>query len=501
MKMNLSKSKYKQYWQCPKMLWMDTYQKEWKKQDANAEQRLKEGREVGALARGIFGEYVETISYTTDGRLDLDSLLKNTQKYLAQGKENICEAAFVYQHCYCAVDILHRTEQGYDIYEVKASTSLEEEYIVECAYQKWVVENAGIHVGKVFVVYINNQYVRNGEVDLHQLLKIQEVTDFLSPYLVSMDEKVKKAIQYISKKEEPQMDIGAQCFKPDLCTYWDYCSKGLPKPNIFDLYRMQKRKAVNFYEKGIVTFSDILEKEIALNSIQQKQVHAEVFHLPTHVNKNGIKTFLNQLSYPLYFLDFESFQSYIPLYDGIKPYQQVPFQYSLHYIEKENGVLQHKEFLADENEDPRRTLAEQLIKDIPPHACVLAYNKSFECMIIKQLAETFFDLKKQLLNIRGKIYDLLDVFRDGFVYDQAMNGSLSIKSVLPAMFPNHPELNYHNLDNVHNGTEATATFLSLKSLEKSKRDELRRSLLAYCHLDTLAMVRLWQRLQELVQST
>ena len=142
-----------------------------------AEQRLKEGREVGALARGIFGEYVETISYTTDGRLDLDSLLKNTQKYLAQGKENICEAAFVYQHCYCAVDILHRTEQGYDIYEVKASTSLEEEYIVECAYQKWVVENAGIHVGKVFVVYINNQYVRNGEVDLHQLLKIQEVTE------------------------------------------------------------------------------------------------------------------------------------------------------------------------------------------------------------------------------------------------------------------------------------------------------------------------------------
>ena len=241
----------------------------------------------------------------------------------------------------------------------------------------------------------------------------------------------------------------------------------------------------------------MLRAGIKLNDIQYKQVTSEQFDLPTHVDKLGIKAFLDTLTYPLYFLDFESFQTCVPLYDGIHPYQQVPFQYSLHYILEPNGDLLHKEFLADENSDPRRALAERLVEDIPQNVCTLAYNKAFECMVIKQLAEAFPDLSERLFNIRENIHDLLDVFRDGFVYDKAMGGSLSIKSVLPAMFPDSSDLNYHNLNDVHNGTEATATFLSLRVMEKSERDKLRASLLAYCRLDTMAMVMLWQRLREL----
>ena len=150
----------------------------------------------------------------------------------------------------------------------------------------------------------------------------------------------------------------------------------------------------------------------------------------------------------------------------MKPYQQIPFQYSLHSLEYDGATLEHKEFLADENSDPRREIAERLIADIPDNVCVLAYNKAFECSRIKELAETFPDLAEKLLRIRDNIRDLLDVFRSGYVYDRAMGGSFSIKKVLPALFPNDPNLDYHNLMDVHNGGEATDTFLALRGMEK-----------------------------------
>ena len=494
--MNLSKSKYTRYCQCPKMLWMDTYKKELAKEDPALQRRFDEGNEVGDLAMGLLGEYVETTAYTEDGKLDIPAMLKNTKKYLAQGVENICEAAFSKNRCYCAVDILHKTESGYDIYEVKSSTDIKEVYLIDCAYQKWVLESSGLNIGRVHIAYINNKYVKCGDLDIHQLFNIEDVTEQLTPYYAVVKDNTAAAIAYISEKEEPTMDIGLQCSSPYECPYWDYCSRNLAVPNIFNLYRLSAKKADELYKECIVSFDDIVKSGMALSRIQRMQVEAEQLQLPTHIDKLGIKAFLYTLSYPLYFLDFETFQTCVPIYDGTKPYQQVPFQYSLHYIEGPECELKHKEFLADENSDPRRAIAERLVEDIPQNVCVLAYNKAFECTRIKELAETFPDLSEKLLNIRDNIRDLLDVFRDGFVYDRAMGGSLSIKSVLPALFPDNPDLNYHNLNDVHNGGEAMAAFLSLRGMEKNERDNLRASLLAYCKLDTLAMVLLWQRLRE-----
>lgn len=494
--MNLSKSKYTRYCQCPKMLWMDTYKKQLAKEDPALQRRLDEGNEVGDLAMGLLGGYVETTAYTEDGRLDIPAMLKNTRKYLLRGAENICEAAFSKYRCYCAVDILHKTPSGYDIYEVKSSTEIKEVYLIDCAYQKWVLESSGLNIGRVYIAHINNKYVRCGGVDIHQLFSIEDVTEQLPPYYAVVKDNTAAAIAYISDKDEPPMDIGAQCFSPYECPYRDYCSRNLPKPNVFDLYNIRANKAEKLYKEGIVSFGDIVKSGMALSRIQRMQVEAQQLQLPAHIDKLGIKAFLDTLSYPLYFLDFETFQTCIPLYDGIRPFQQVPFQYSLHYIEGVNDKLQHREFLADENGDPRRAIAERLVEDIPQNVCVLAYNKAFECTRIKELAETFPDLSEKLLNIRDNIRDLLDVFRDGFVYDRAMGGSLSIKSVLPALFPDNPDLNYQNLNDVHNGGEAMAAFLSLRGMEKSERDNLRASLLAYCRLDTLAMVLLWQRLRE-----
>ena len=178
-------------------------------------------------------------------------------------------------------------------------------------------------------------------------------------------------------------------------------------------------------------------------------------------------------------------------------YQQITFQYSLHYIENQGGEIKHKEFLGESGVDPRRPLAEQLVNDIPTNACVLAYNKGFECGRIKELATLFPDLSDSLMKIRANIKDLIDPSHDGYYYNKAIGNSFSIKSVLPAMFPNDPELDYHNLEGVHNGGEAMTLFPKIKDLPLDEQATARKNLLKYCELDTYAMVKIWQKLIEL----
>ena len=163
-------------------------------------------------------------------------------------------------------------------------------------------------------------------------------------------------------------------------------------------------------------------------------------------------------------LDFETMQQAVPEFFGARPYQQIPFQYSLHYIEELGGALKHKEFLAESGKDPRRAIAESLCRDIPMFACVTAYNKSFECSRIKELAAEFPDLSVHLMNIQSNIRDLLVPFQSGYYYNRAMGGSFSIKSVLPALFPDDPALDYHNLEGIHNGGEAMSIFPKIKDM-------------------------------------
>ena len=178
---------------------------------------------------------------------------------------------------------------------------------------------------------------------------------------------------------------------------------------------------------------------------------------------------------------------------------QIPFQYSLHYKLDENGNLEHKEFLAEANKDPRRKLAEQLIKDIPENVCVIAYNMMFEKMVIKNLANLYEDLKEHLMNIYDNMYDLMIPFKDRNYYTKEMEGSYSIKYVLPALFPNDESLNYHNLDMIHNGEEAMNMYANLEKYNKEEQQKIRECLLKYCELDTLAMVKIYEKLIETIK--
>lgn len=192
-------------------------------------------------------------------------------------------------------------------------------------------------------------------------------------------------------------------------------------------------------------------------------------------------------------------QPVIPKFVGTKPYAQIPFQYSLHYIEREGGELKHKEFLAESGPDPRRALAERLCADIPMNTCVTAYNKAFECTRIRELAALFPDLAEHLLNIRDNIVDLLVPFQSGYYYNRAMGSSFSIKSVLPAIFPDDPSLDYHNLEGVHNGGEAMDIFPKIEFMPPEEQAKARHNLLKYCELDTYAMVKVWQELERVAK--
>ena len=221
-----------------------------------------------------------------------------------------------------------------------------------------------------------------------------------------------------------------------------------------------------------------------------------------HIDYKGVRGFLDTLSYPLYFLDFETMNDPVPQYDGSRPYQQIPFQYSLHIKESETSPYIHKEFLApSDGSDPRHALAEQLCHDIPMDVCILAYNKQFECGRIKDLADSFPNLAYHLMNIRDNMKDLLDPFQKGYYYVPAMGGSFSIKSVLPALFPNDPELDYHKLDQqVQNGNDAMFIFPKIKDMNPQDAQAAREALLRYCELDTWAMVKVLEKLKKVVFS-
>ena len=477
---------------------MEKNHPELKAEDASREARMETGNEIGDLAMGLFGDFTETTVQTDDGKLDIPAMLAATQKCLADGVENICEAAFSYNGLYCAVDILRKEAGGYAIYEVKSASHEAEIYGVDIAYQKYVLEHCGVTVTGTYLVCINTDYVRGEELDIHGLFKIIDMTEWVALEYPLVENRLKVAEKTLASQTEPERDIGEHCTNPYDCAYWGHCARHLPCPSVFDLYRLDGKKKFDYYRKGLAAFPDLLGAA-KLNDKQLRQIQHQLQDRPPEIDKAGIQSFLNTLSYPIYFLDFETMQQAIPQYPGAKPYAQIPFQYSLHYIETPGGELKHKEFLAESGVDPRRAIAESLCRDIPMHTCVTAYNRGFECSRLKELAALFPDLANHLLNIRDNIQDLLVPFQSGYYYNRAMGGSFSIKSVLPALFPNDPELDYHNLEGVHNGGEAMTIFPRIKNMTPEDAATARRNLLAYCKLDTYAMVKVWQKLQEAVK--
>jgi hypothetical protein len=440
---------------------------------------------------GLLGDFVE-VPFG-----DLGDMLATTQKLMDEETPVIAEASFAVDGLFCSVDMLQRLgKNDVALYEVKSSSSVHDIYYHDASFQYYVLNKLGYNVVSCNIVHINNKYVRQGDLDIHELFVIADVTEEVKALQSNVANNIARIRTYIEQPDEPTDDIGEHCFSPYDCGFFGYCTRNLPKPNIFDVAGAYEKTKFECYRKGLVSFPDLNTCD-ALSPKQYLQIEHELYPCPAHIDLKNIRAFMGKLTYPLYFLDFESFMPAIPLYDNSRPSQQIVFQYSLHYIEYEGGPLEHKEFLAYPGKDPRRALAEQLCADIPLDVCTLAYNMGFEKGRIKELANLFPDLHDHLMNIHDHIIDLMVPFLKKWYYCRDMQGSYSIKYVLPALFPNDPELDYHNLEGVHNGSEASAAFAQMANMTPEEVESTRAHLLKYCGLDTYAMVKIWEKLKEI----
>lgn len=491
MKYNFSKSRYCSAVQCPKILWLKKNNPDAFDSSVMNQAVLDTGSAVGDLAMGLFGDYVE-VPFG-----DLGEMISTTKHLVEARTPVIAEASFSVDGLFCSVDILKVLDSDeVELYEVKSSTSVHDIYYHDAAFQCYVLNRLGYKVKSCNIVHINNQYERCGELDINEFFTVEDITTDAMLLQRDVATNVDAIREYMEQTSEPCDDIGEHCFSPYSCGFFGYCSRNLPTPNIFDVAGARTSTKFKCYRNGIVSFEDLNTCDL-LSGSQYKQIEHELFDYPPYIDKESIRGFMKNISFPLYFLDFESFQPAIPLYDHSHPFEQIVFQYSLHYFEHEDDELKHKEFLAYPGEDPRRKLAEQLCADIPLNVCTTAYNMGFEKGRIRGLAEIFPDLRDHLMNIHDHIVDLMIPFQKKWYYCRAMQGSYSIKYVLPALFPNDPSLDYHNLEGVHNGGEASEAFAKMATMTEDKIELMREHLLKYCGLDTYAMVKVWEKLKEI----
>lgn len=503
--MNLSKSLFTRGLQCSKSLWLKKYKSEvLTPPDEQAKAAFKVGKGVGALACELFpnGKKIPFEGTTFDEKLAL------TQQYIGEGAKNIYEATFKYDDVLVMVDILHINDDGsVEIYEVKSSTWNSEKtlkkikkYIDDASIQHYVVNGCGFEIKKTSIVLLNSDYIRGDELEIDQLFSIVDVAD----EIIELQDGIPAYLSHFqkvldNKETEPNVDIGWHCKNPYECDAYEYCwktQKAIPEYSVFDIFSLtENSKALQLYRQGIIEVNDIPD-DFGLTENQAFVVDAwKYYH--TNIDTDEIKYFLDSLVYPIYHLDFETFQNAIPEFNRQSPYQQICFQYSLH-IEQKDGTMEHKEFLGKEGTDPRVELIEKMLNDIELDSTVLVYNDSFEKLRIKEMAEDFPQYANKLMRIHENIIDLAVPFKEKAYYDYRLKGKYSIKLVMPLLVPRMAQA-YKELNLVQNGGDAMNTFPKLVDMDEQTKVKYREALLKYCGLDTLAMVEILRKLREVVE--
>ena len=492
--MTLSKSLYIRGLQCEKSLWLKKKKPEvLQAPDENAQAVFDTGTSVGELACELFGGG-ERIKYTGD----FNAQMAKTKELIERGTKVIYEATFCFDGILVMVDILCICENSLTINEVKSSTSVKDVYIDDASIQYYVISSLGYKVSGVNIIHIDSSYVRGEKLELEKLFHAEDVTEQIMQKQSEIPQILNKFEEILSKNVEPEVDIGPHCSNPYHCDAWEYCwceQRGIPEYSVFNISRLRSDKKFDLYKNGVVKFEDIKELD-KFNASQQIQIRSELSKEQI-IDKEAIKEFLETLSYPLYHLDFETFQHAVPEFVGLSPYEQIPFQFSIHK-EDGKGNLEHFEFLAEAGADPRYELARNLIKFIPQDACVLAYNMSFEKGVIRRLAEIYPQISNELMAIHDNIKDLMAPFASKSYYHPKMQGSYSIKYVLPALVPEF-ESAYKDLNLIHHGGEAMQAYAAIACMNETQRDVYKKALLEYCKLDTLAMVKVLEKLREVVK--
>lgn len=443
----LSKSTFMYGCQCPKRLWLHKYKSEVRDEEDEAQTAIfQSGTDVGMLARQLFPGGVDA---SPDTSYLYQQSVADTARCISKGITIIYEAAFQYEGILAAIDILVQKKGKWYAFEVKGTNSVKPVHVQDAALQYYVMTNAGLELEDISIVHLNREYIRNGELDIQQLFTSQSVLEEVVSLLPFIETKAAELKKILKLKEAPEIEVGDHCFKPYDCDFYGYCSKEL----------------------------------------EQETENEEV----AYINHEAIQEFLEQLEYPLQFLDFETWMTAVPEQDGHWPYRQVPFQFSLHIQGNEASEIEHRYYLAESPRTGHMEFAEKLVASMANGGTILVYNKTFENSILNHLKEEFVQLAPAIENIQSRIVDLMQPFRKNYRLPE-MKGSYSIKYVLPALVP---ELSYNALA-IGNGGDASAAFYNLKYIsDKEKIHYVRGSLLKYCELDTWAMVKVLERLNNL----
>ena len=487
----LSKSTFLRGLQCPKSLYL--YKNFIKLRDQpSTEQKaiFNRGNKVGLLAQQCFPGGVDA---TPTPRSDSMAAVMKTRQLIQEGVKIIYEAAFQHNGVLTILDILVQRDGGWYAYEVKSSTKITQTYLLDASLQFWVITNSGLPLDDFLLMYINNQYVRNGEINLNGLFVLKSVKEAALKNQTFIDEKVVENLKVISEAGMPSVGIGEHCFTPYGCDFMGTCWKNVPSDSVFEITGISKTEQFQLYQSGYTTINEI-PAENALD--RNANIHIEAFKLKkARIQQKEISKFLDQIHYPLFFMDFESFMPAIPIFDKTKAYQHIPFQYSLHLKTTKEGPLQHLEFLAEQGMDPRLTFLKQLLKHTETSKTILVYDALMEKNILSGLKKDFPEYAPEIDLRISRIVDLVQPFLERSYYHPAMKNSVSIKNVLPALVP---ELNYSDLM-ISSGSIAMTAFEQLQSeTDLFKIIQIREQLLAYCKMDTLAMVKIFEVLERTV---
>jgi len=487
----LTKSNYLLGLQCPKLLWITKNEKEKiPEPDFVAKHNFESGDIIGVLATKVF-----------EGGTDLSGFgfgenLEGTKEALMLRKP-IFEAGILKDDLFSRGDILFPVGiNEWNIIEVKSATQVKEINIHDVSFQKYVYEKAGLKIRKCFLMHVNNQYVRNGEIEPKEFFVQADITEKVLEFSEGIGRRIENMLKIIKSGKEPKCSIGIYCADPYNCPLKESCWKDVPEGSVFEFYRMFKSKCFELHDGGIVCLNEVPE-DIKLND-KQKIQRGLAFDGGKHIDKLGIKNFLNKLEYPIYYLDFETINPAVPKFDGMKPYQRIPFQFSLHVQEKEGGELKHVSFLAEGMSDPRPKFMQALKDNLGEKGSVLVYNQSFEKGVMNESSDALHEFKEWYLeNILPRIKDLWDVFKDFSYYDPKQKGSTSIKYVLPVL----SDLKYEDLD-IGNGMLASLEYerVTYGEVEEEDRAKVMAALEKYCELDTLAEVEIVKELWEELKS-
>lgn len=475
---NLSKSKIIEGLQCKKRLWLTIHRPELAETSDGVSDRLQAGLKVHDVFRTVYPDGI-SVSYDNG----LVHALQETKRLVNAGVARIFEATFSNQGVLVRADLIEKADGFYKLYEVKSSTSVKDYHINDASIQAWVISKS-IPLSSVFVTHIDNSFVYQGGNDYRGLFFSQEVTEQVNTIQTEIPGWLNDFRHSLSGGE-PEINPGEQCYSPFECPYRSYCIPKQAAPEYpVEILPGVSRIEKQLIEEGFVDLRDVPRDR--LTNERHVRIWDSVKTGAPQIDP-ALKQELQQLVFPRYYLDFETIMFAIPIWVGTRPYQQLPFQYSCHVEKQADGGVTHFEFLDISGNPPMRSLAEQMIADLGTDGPIITYGH-FERMIIDILIELYPDLQTPLAAMQDRIFDLLPLLRS-YYYHPDMNGSWSIKKVLPTIAP---DLIYDNLEEVTNGMEAQTAFLEAihESTHPERRDVLRRHMLKYCGQDSLAMVKI-----------